>query len=57
MTPTMILRIHRYTNYSYCETEGVRYEDTLQQLWVGEPDDHGYAETEWRAVKVVEDKR
>ncbi len=50
--PTMILRVKRYENYSYAETQGVVYEDTLQQLWV-DPDEE-YDNHQWRDVPIVE---
>ncbi len=50
--PTMILRVKRYKNYSYAETQGVVYEDTLQQLWIRVDED--YDNQEWRDVPVVE---
>jgi hypothetical protein len=51
--PTMALRVMRVANYSYAETHGVVYDDTLQQLWVATNPD-GYDDAEWRDVPIWE---
>lgn len=54
LSPTLYLRVYRDKDWSDAEFRGVRFVDTLQQLWV-DVDAHGnYTETEWRDVPIVE---